>query len=480
MVHARKPQHFVSLHPRSPLTRALASFVSFLEKRLGGRFIYDASKIPFGREDLIGLFELAEKLKRAGVIESCGQTNRLYDEPPLKLWRANLAMKRLHVSSGIAVGSDRAALTAALAEALERYLWFEATDYFDSPTTASTHDMRAQENVITPERFAGFSEEQREKNPKLTLRDNAAYLWIRGYSWVKRKPVWIPAQVISGFHGSREAHKKDGEPTIISTITTGLATGQTRTDALLGGALEIIERDAFMITWMNHLSPPLINVADAAKDSQSLTKLLSMCSRYRLSAQAILHPTDVPAYAVCAVVKDDSETGAPLTIGLNANRNLAHAIEKSLLEALRMRQNVRRRAKGKQATEKQTSELNHMERVDYWAFGDRYKTLSFLTDGKQIRIEGRPWDNDTPEEHWERILLWCRDKNYECASVDLGVSEKNVSPWHIHMVVMPELQPIHQNERLIYLGGERLKSIPKQFGYKPLEKLFTDEPHPFA
>ena len=84
------------------------------------------------------------------------------------------------------------------------------------------------------------------------------------------------------------------------------------------------------------------------------------------------------------------------------------------------------------------------------------------------------------EGHLARIVAWCNSRNYEFASVDLGCSKHNVSPWHVYLSIIPELQPMHQNEKFIYLGGDRLTSIPTQFGYAPRREPFADEPHPFA
>ena len=38
-------------------------------------------------------------------------------------------------------------------------------------------------------------------------------------------------------------------------VTTGLATGQSLEEAIAKGILEVVERDAFMISYLNRLSP---------------------------------------------------------------------------------------------------------------------------------------------------------------------------------------------------------------------------------
>src|SRR3989344_4104345 len=288
-----------SPHGNSIASKGIIAFIPFLEKRLGGRFVYDAARIPFGNQELPDPLDRAEKFRAASIIKSYRPTPGFCDEPPIFSWIAEFASSRTkeNFSGGASAHDERQALTATLAEALERYLWLETTDYFVSPQRATTHEISKSGQAILPERFAGFSPEQRTKNSRLTLAPDAEYLWVRGYSWTAGKNIWIPAQVVSGKHGGKNFSNKDSEPVIVAAITTGLATGPTLEFALLNGALEIIERDALMITWLNQLSPPRIDLDAVQKGSASLAALLESCKRYRLGVEALRMPTDAPAYA---------------------------------------------------------------------------------------------------------------------------------------------------------------------------------------
>jgi len=464
------------LHGNSGITASIESFVRFMEKRLGASFVYDASRIPFGRSDLVELFEIAEKLRAAGVIRTYLKTYGFPDEPRLYQWHATCATPNRHIAGGVSIEDDRAALTATLAESLERYVWLEMTDYFEEPRRATAGEALTNGNTLDPERFAGYSNAQRRAHKRFTLSKQAAYLWTRGYSWTSKRPVWVPAQVVSGKYGGSNFCGQAVEPIIIAPITTGLATGPTREFALLNGALEVIERDAFMITWLNQLTPHRFNITALRAESKNLDWLLAACSRYRLRVDALRLPTDAPTYAVCAVVHDESGAAPSVTVGLKAHRNSARAIEGALLEALRMRQNVRLRPPfGDQPKEK----IVHLERTSYWAEGERYKDLAFLTKGEIRSFEER-WEKDTEREHLQRIIDWCRSRTYEFASVALTRSKKNVTSWHIEMVVIPELIPMHLNERFPYTNGARLKTVPKQFGFAALPEAYLERPHPFA
>ena len=457
--------------------RAIGSFLEFVEQKLGRQFLVDTDDLPSENPEVSGI---ARALRHAGIIGKCTSTGLFFDEPPIAQWR--IAYKQgatFQTAGGMSVDNSERAFVPALAEALERHIWGDESDYFITPRTGTAREAEGWGKIVAPERFAGFSDKQRQENPRLTLSSNAEYLWIQGRSLVHEAPVWLPAQVASGFYGSRVNHQKVKEPMILVPITTGLATGETREDALLGGMLEIVERDAFMITWLNQLTPPRLNLSAAAKTRPSLARLLDICARYRLEVDVALLPTDVPTHAVCAVVRD-RHGGPEVTVGLNAHFLVGKAAEGAILEALRARQTIRMREKrGNRDAEKEKSSIYHLERAEYWARNGRHTLLQFLFGGAETTPKS-PWDSDTVSQHYRRLVAWCREKEYECAAVDLGRSAKNVTPWHIAMVVVPEMQPMHQSERFPYLGGRRLKEVPDQLGYPSRPKPFMEEPHPFA
>ena len=79
------------------------------------------------------------------------------------------------------------------------------------------------------------------------------------FNWVQAKDeiyknVLVPANTIYF-----DVDEEFLLPHIRDSISTGLATGSTRLQAIENAALECIERDAIMITWLNELSVPLID-----------------------------------------------------------------------------------------------------------------------------------------------------------------------------------------------------------------------------
>lgn len=463
--------------PRSPLISPFATLVRSIERVFGARVLFDADRFPYGIGNA-ALQEAADLLRHSNVITGLRRVPRPFDEPPLEQWSVTCNTKPEHTAGGISFRESRNALAASLAEALERYLWYEATDFFRSYRIVPPAMIGRP--FIDPRRFVGFTEKQRAENKHLHFYDAAAFSWTEGYSWTENRRVFIPAQTVS----AREANSRHalGEPVIRPVITTGLATWPTKRGAVLRGALEIIERDAFMIMWLNTLSLPLLPVDDVADANPNLRDLVRTCRRYKLDISFVQLLTDAPATVVCAVVSDESDEGPPRTVGVKAHTRLHEAAEGSLLEALRARTTARiRRSERPLPPNTHPSKIRHLDRAVYWCDQEKKDALHFITAGDTLKAPpSAPWEHDDDGTHLSRIIDWAKHAGYTIASVDMGTSSRNPLPWHIHMTVMPDMQPLHQNEALPSIGGDRLKSVPESFGYRSRTVPYTEHPHPFS
>ena len=444
--------------------------------------VYDVARFPSPNLDLTDLLELAESMRAAGILRSYGKSGSTPDEPPLLAWHARYRDGEESQASGSAVEDERHALVTTIAEALERHLWFETVDYFQRPVAATVRQIERAGRFVRPESFAGYSEEQRLEHPHLRITPESIYSWIRAVSLLKKEYLFIPTQIISAHHDAKRLVHKRVEPVLRRTVTTGLGTHPVREEALLSGALEIIERDAYMIMWLNQLTLPRIDLDDLSAQSHSLKILLDRCARYRLRPHVVRMLTDAPAYAFCAIIEDETGLEPRVTIGMKSHRDPAVCAEKALTEALRARRGTRNLlANFTDADRNKTArEIGHYDRLTYWATGDRYTKLAFLHQGTLQKLTREVWEKDTAGEHLERIVKWCIKHNYTCVSVPFTSSKKNIPGWHIEMVVIPELQPLGYEESVPYIGGRRLTDIPKMSGYTPRKIIFTGAPHPFA
>lgn len=439
----------------------------------------DTRTIPFGKVDLLEEWALAQTLIKNNVLLSVHESWGLPDEPPTNRWSAVYNNAHRDTAAGTAVRSDQNALRAALAEGQERYIWFTQRDYFEKPVRATARNIAKKGLYIAPERFTSFSQEQRSAQKEFSLYPEATYLWAQALSLTDEKKVYIPAQVASAATAVPETQK---EPLIRQRTTIGLATWPTLSGARLAGALEVIEREAYMVMWFNQLSLPRIQRTSLFGALPTLDSLLETCKKYRLTPHIISMATDAPTHAVAVVLEDLSEVAPRFTIGLKANASLPKAAEGALLEALRARGACRSFMKSEPwDMTTPVQHVGHRNRLHYWSMPEHAKHLEFLIAGEELPyLFDAPWEYDSEQAHLERILKWCRDSNFSCLSVSLGNSRANHTPWYIEMVVLPDLHPTHLTEGFIHLGGTRLTEVPRNLGYTALTKPFTERPHPYS
>lgn len=470
-----------TLKPDSVLTEATVAFVNLLEQKTGASFVFNKGQIPFNKANLIDLAELSERLRKAGTLRFIMPATLFTDEPPLYYWRSRYREGDEGVSGGSHLYDERIALICTLAEATERYIWFEKRDYFKKPEIARVNEISRSRNILSPGRFVGVSDTVRSQHTHMTLDEEAAYLWIEGYSWIHEAPILLPAQTISAHPDVRARIHTKIEPFIRYAVTTGLATHSDRSSALLGGAMEIIERDAYMIMWLNELSLPRIHLNPLADANNELKAALALCARYRLVPHALQLLTDAPAHAICIVLEDQTGCAPRFAIGLKAHRDPVAAILGALNEALRARRAARMATYSTSDTTLPVAHtIGHHDRIAYWAHPENAPKLEFLIRGPEITHVEKPWESDSAPEHLDRIISWCKDSKYEFTSVSFTKSRANVTPWHIEMVVIPELQPIYYSESMPHSGGTRLQTIPALYGYPVRSSFYTNEPHPFA
>ncbi len=458
----------------------LQKILKVFERRLGVTVIQPTQSFLLGEPKLHRHTVLANQFIKAGIISGVRRAANRPDEPAKKGWVGTLVPSG-EMAGGIDVLDDGAAITKMLSEALERQIWFEATDYFKDSKFGTENELRKHGLVVSPASFASFSPEQRCTDPLLTITEQSVFQWIKGYSLLHEKAVYIPAQVIS----PKASPKKNSEPLIRQRNTSGLATWPDTEGARLSGLLEVIERDAFMILWLNQLSLPRVDLDQLnLATAPGLAKLLKDCKKYQLSVSLVPLLTDAPTHVVMAVVEDMLTHCPRFTVGLSAHGAFNRAAEHALLEALRAR-NVYRKYR-EQGNDWDTStpiaDIGHRERMYYWGVPENASALTFLVAGNKIPPPyGVPWESEDRILHYRRLIAWVKQHAYECVAVTMGSSRLNVTDLKVEMMVLPDLLAMHLHEVRPHLGGaSRRIGIPTQFGYSALPVPFTTRPHPFC
>lgn len=456
---------------------SIGALLRFIESKLHTKLY---TKKNLFTEESTKLHTIAKKMYQTGIISSMRMVPGYADEPIKYQWSVTTAGKHKSISGGLSQTSSDDALVAALAEAMERFLWFECDDFFINKKTCSVEEMKSSSlNFIHPDEFVGISHTTRKQseNERLKYNVKSVFTWIESVSLTDEKKYYVPAQLATSGHKSNFSQ----EPIIRLPITTGLATWTNRQGALLRGILEVVERDAYMISWLNQLSLPQINLNDLLTNDKELNNLINDCEKFGFKARASILPTDLPTYVVLASVEDTLGHKPGIIIGLKAGQSLSKTVSGALLEALRMRQNYRHKIdSGNNWDENRDPKtINHTERILYWGKPSRNSLLKKLHADEIRNFTPQAWDQESDHDHYHRLVDWLKTNSYQTLAVSLGNSKKNISPWNIEMVLIPRMQPMHQNEAMPYFEGERIETIPKKFAFEIPERVYQ-EPHPFA
>jgi ribosomal protein S12 methylthiotransferase accessory factor len=123
--------------------------------------------------------------------------------------------------------------------------------------------------------------------------------WVWGYSFARQEPVLVPQR-----YAYYRAHVDDpDDPSFAYEISNGCALGGCLEEAILYGILEVVERDAFLMTWYTRRPAARIDLACAQDRSiPLLAKAIEVDTGYRLLAFDTTMEHGVPsvwAMAVC-------------------------------------------------------------------------------------------------------------------------------------------------------------------------------------
>lgn len=424
---------------------------------------------------------------RTGIIRSLAPTKLAATEPRLFTYFATVA-DLLHDPElagwyGTAIGLTQAeAMAATLGEALERYSLFNAGAYVDDKLIRATYGEVA-EWAVDPSRFSRCSDKEYEycRSHGINLRSptpETIYSWTWGYSLTQRQPVLVPASQV--YQGRRF----DVSERFTFPSSSGSALGQSLLGASLQGLYEVVERDAFTITWLNRLSAPQISLETVAKQSAAIQQILDTAahSYIELRLNNLTTDTGIPVvFCTCL----NSGTRLPgLVVGASANLDPERAVRKALMEAIHCRvffsEDFQSKA-GKLTPEMVTNRDQH---VLLYTQPEMVSALDFLTkaDGAQS-LEDLPnrYQPDSVIANLETCVAQLAACGMEAIVVDITADDIRELGFVAAKVIVPEAQPLNFGPTR-YLSGPRLYEVPAKLCYTgglTHESNLNPLPHPF-
>jgi len=435
---------------------------------------------PSIKKTLESLSEIAVNLK---FIKGLHRVYQYSDEPKIYQYSASISLTEkqtdgdLNVSNrggGSSFFSKEEAFLKCFCESIERHA---CTIYKRNGLITGSYQ-KYKKSALNLDSVAGFSNEQKKSMyfERTNFTQQTQFSWISGYS-LKGYQTLIPAQLVY-FN-----YKLNPEEAMLYVpMSTGAAGGGCLSSAITRGILEIVERDAFIIYYLNKLPGYKVNLKSIP--DKRIRLILQTLKRYKLEAHVIDITTDLCIPSFLSIVIDRTQIGPAIQMGLKSALNPIDAIVNSLQEAVHVR-NWARQVHEDEYKENITIDPINIktikERAMFWYKTEMLKYLDFWLNQEETSLRHESLFINTYSGKELNLLNEIFNKNkYSVYYVDLTLPQLEKSGYKVVKVIIPQLQPFYLHERYKCLGGKRLHEVPPKMGY-PMKKSeeLNQLPHPF-
>jgi ribosomal protein S12 methylthiotransferase accessory factor len=353
------------------------------------------------------------------------------------------------------------AMISAVGEAVERYSAgrFRTSDL----TRASVAEMTGE--FIAPARLCLYSDAQYDQPdfPYPRLDPQAPIDWTIGRWLDTGQPVAVPAlPVYYNYPAPPETY-------FCEVTSNGLAAGASHDDAALRAALELIERDAYMISWMAR-RPGRRVLLERPRDP-AVREILRELGERGVRVELYLLDVGVPVPVVMSVGYGDGARWPGATVSLSAHLSPRTAIRKAILEQAHVGPYLHRlMTEGTAMVPERPEDVESLDDHAYYYFPpSRAASFEFLGAGGSLRADELEEPADTSLAELVRRLEAAKMR---IAVVDVTSPDLASTPFRVARAIGPDFQQIHFGHALARLGNPRLMAMAAN-GINP-------DPHPMA
>ena len=356
-----------------------------------------------------------------------------------------------------------------LGELIERY---SAAFYNPNEIVVSSYK-QLKEATLSLDSYALFHENQ-YNNPHFIVRrltDDLELSCTPTIDLTTGKEIYCPAQLIYLPYG------KDHNFIDLST-STGLSSHTDIYQAILNSIYESIERDSFVLTWMQNIVPPKIIIDDEIK---------SFINTYVPDLKMEWHFFDVTydlqMPTIWGFCFGNADFGDFVCVASATRSTYGEALKKTIQELVQEIPFFRYRLGTREALPEEYSDLNSFEdhaifyikNKELWTVFDKY---IHTKETKKINFSEKFTGNKMTEI--KRILSIFKNKGYNVLLKNLTTCDISEFGFHVIRIYIPQLIRLGGMYPYYYLGSERLYSVPRELGYKSNNfEYLNPYPHPF-
>lgn len=417
---------------------------------------------------------------RTGIIREVAELRIDDDDPPFVHYLSYASTTQAlgflpnFGNNGGVGATPHSAIAKALGEGVERYC--AAMFCYDELTWAAYRDLG--EPATSPDSFALYTSQQygAAAFPWQPFDADSWVGWVRGRSLISGQPVLVPAPfVYVPYHYQRT---RSGTP-ISQPISTGLACGNSVQDATLSALCEVIERDAFTITWQARLQRPRITQDSLGGE---LAELVDRYRRVGLTVHLVDISTDIACPTVLAVAEGFAPSSPALAVAAAAHPDPTLAVRKSLEELAHTRKFAAQVMDylppvqvdvegGHPAVDGQRAHLRF-----YCPQESKSAARFAWSGGSQL---GRTDLRTAGDGGLDALVLEVAATGEDVIAVELTTPDVAELGLHVVRVVVPGFHPLQMGHANRCKGGRRLADLPRASVADWSPEHDNPYPHPF-
>jgi len=378
-------------------------------------------------------------------------------------------LEALERNGGMAPGGRRSVVLASFAEVRDCAL---------DPRTLG---------LYPPERYArpGF--------PFQPFAADRVCRWVWGYSLARREPILVP----QAYAYYRTHVTNPGDPSFACEISNGCALGSCLEEAILYGMVEVVERDAFLMTWYARLPAARIDLSSARDRSiPVLAEAIEAETGYQVLTFDTTMEHGIPSvWAIALRPPGTEQPGLACAAGAHLDPELAASGALSelgpiLTDLIRRYPDVAER--GRAMVGDPSLVVTMGDHSVLYANHEASSRLDFLTTSAQSRsfadIRSRhgaadAFRNTDLTDDLTEVVRRLRSHGLDVVVVDQTTPEHRAGGFSCVKAIVPGMLPMtfgHDNRRIH--GLPRLSEVPRLLGYRDRSLPPQDvnpHPHPF-
>ena len=365
---------------------------------------------------------------------------------------------------------------------------------------ASYHQLIQQaEQVLDPTTLGLHSQEQCDQYKQnhscrqiVRYHHDLVCHWVWGYSFQNQSPILVPEHC--AYYG---VPASEDNPVFVFDVSNGCALGNCLEEAIFHGILEVVERDAFLLTWYAQLNVPHLDLLSVTDPTiHLLIEHLEYHTGYTIYALNMTLDHAIPCLCLLGVDEQNREGMPKAYVAAGSHPHPEQALLKALREFAmflaaphQLDQQRRTQALEMLADSSLVRKMDHHPLV--YHLPEAFERLDFLYRAPSQQTFQEAFSDFyyyPPERMDLRDDLECLIGFYLKRGIDVIVVDQT-APEHIPCglhcvkVLMPGMLPMtfgQHNRRII--GFDRLHQLPFTLGYQnhPLTNAeINPHPHPF-